>query len=112
MAVARQMLLMARGLPVIAVALLPGQAQLAAQTLAELRAGGKKESELTFVAGPTPFGGRHACADLQAAFNKRFGLSARISFTAGPSMPAMAARLSTEAKAGRNSSSDINLGPP
>ena len=67
---------------------------------------------MAFVAGPTTFGGRQAFADLQAAFNKKFGLNARLNLTAGPSMPAMAARIITEAKAGRKSSTDVHLGPP
>ena len=83
-----------------------------AQTLNELIAGAKKESELAFVAGATTFGGRQAFAELQGAFNKRFGLNARLNHTAGPSMPAMAARIIAEAKAGRKSSTDVHLGPP
>jgi len=82
------------------------------QTLSELIAGAKKEPELAFVAGATTFGGRQAFAELQAVFNKKFGLSARLNLTAGPSMPAMAARIITEAKAGRKSSTDGHLGPP
>ena len=83
-----------------------------AQTLRELIVGAKKEPELAFVAGATTFGGRQAFAELQAIFNKRFGLNARVNLTAGPSMPAMAARIITEAKAGRKSSTDVHLGPP
>src|SRR5262245_7864530 len=63
-----------------------------AQVLNELIGGAKKESEIAFTAGPSTFGGRQAFSELQAAFNKKFGLNARINFTAGPSMPAMAAR--------------------
>lgn len=47
---------------------------LAAQTLNDLIDGAKKESELSFVAGPTTFGGRQAFVELQAIFNKKFGL--------------------------------------
>jgi hypothetical protein len=72
----------------------------------------KKEPELVFVAGASTFGGRQAFAELQSAFNKRFGLNARINFSAGPSMPAMAARIISEAKAGTKSSTDVHLGPP
>ena len=93
-------------------ALLVSHAPVDAQTLSELIAGAKKESEMSFVAGPTTFGGRQAFADLQAAFNKKFGLNARLNLTAGPSMPAMSARIITEAKAGRKSSTDVHLGPP
>src|SRR5215813_12048187 len=83
-----------------------------AQVLNELIGGAKKESEIAFTAGPSTFGGRAAFSELQAAFNKKFGLNARINFSAGPSMPAMAARIMTEAKAGVKSSTDVHLGPP
>ena len=96
----------------VVVAVLAGQARVAAQTMGELIAGAKKESELAFVAGATTFGGRQAFAELQAVFNKKFGLNAKLNHTAGPSMPAMAARIITEAKAGRKSSTDVHLGPP
>jgi hypothetical protein len=62
-------------------ALLVSHAPVDAQTLSELIAGAKKESEMSFVAGPTTFGGRQAFADLQAAFNKKFGLNARLNLT-------------------------------
>jgi ABC-type Fe3+ transport system substrate-binding protein len=88
------------------------QAPVQAETLNDLIAAARKEAELSFVAGPTTFGGRQAFAELQGIFNKRFGLSARFNLTAGPSMPAMAARIVTEAKAGRKASSDVHLGPP
>jgi ABC-type Fe3+ transport system substrate-binding protein len=99
-----------RAAAVVGLLIFHGQPQ--AQTLNELVAGAKKEPELVFVAGATTFGGRQAFAELQSAFNKRFALNARINFTAGPSMPTMAARILTEAKAGRKSSTDIHLGPP
>src|SRR5262245_20920864 len=83
-----------------------------AQVLNELIGGAKKESEIAFTAGPSTFGGRQAFSELHAAFDKKFGLNARSNFTAGPSMPAMAARIITEAKAGRRSSTDVHLGPP
>ena len=88
------------------------QAPVAGETLNDVIAGAKKEAELSFVAGPTTFGGRQAFAELQTLFNKKFGLNARLNLTAGPSMPAMAARIVTEAKAGRKSSTDVHLGPP
>ena len=96
----------------VLVGLLVSQARVEAQTLNELIAGAKKESDIAFMAGATTFGGRQAFSEIQIAFNKKFGLNARINFTAGPSMPAMAARIITEAKAGRKSSTDVHLGPP
>jgi ABC-type Fe3+ transport system substrate-binding protein len=82
----------------------------AADTLESLIAGAKKEDEITFVAGAQTFGGRKGIADLEAAFNRRFGLKTRISFAAGPDMNARAARHITEIKSGRKPSSDIFLG--
>jgi ABC-type Fe3+ transport system substrate-binding protein len=82
----------------------------AADNLESLIAGAKKEDELIFIAGAQTFGGRKGLADLEAAFNKRFGLKMKISFAAGPDMNARAARHITEIKAGRKVSSDIFLG--
>jgi ABC-type Fe3+ transport system substrate-binding protein len=108
----RRTVLKAFGSVVVIGALAASHGLVAAQTLNELIAGAKNEPELSFVAGPTTFGGRQAFAELQGVFNKKIGLQARINLTAGPSMPAMAARIVTEAKAGRKSSTDIHLGPP
>lgn len=83
---------------------------LAAESIESLIAGAKKEEEITFVAGAQTFGGRKGLADLEAAFNKRFGLKTRINFAAGPDMNARAARHITEIKSGRKPSSDIFLG--
>jgi hypothetical protein len=82
----------------------------AAETLEQSIAAAKKESELYFVAGPTTFGGKKGLADLEAAFNRKFGLNMRMRFSAGPEMNAMAARVITELKAGGKSSTDIYLG--
>src|ERR1051325_6453333 len=82
----------------------------AADTMESLVAGAKKEDELVFIAGAQTFGGRKGLADLEAAFNKRFGLNMRISLAAGPDMNARAARHITEIKSGRKVSSDIFLG--
>jgi iron(III) transport system substrate-binding protein len=109
---ARRTTLKVFSLAAVLVAFLIDHAPVAAETLNDLIAGAKKETELSFVAGPTTFGGRQAFAELQALFNKKFGLNARLNLTAGPSMPAMAARIVTEAKAGRKSSTDVHLGPP
>ena len=81
-----------------------------ADSLESLIAGAKKEEEITFVAGAQTFGGRKGLADLETAFNRRFGLKTRISFAAGPDMNARAARHITEIKSGRKASSDIFLG--
>src|ERR1044071_3235103 len=82
----------------------------AADTMESLVAGAKKEDELVFIAGAQTFGGRKGLAELEAAFNKRFGTTMKISFAAGPDMNARAARHITEIKSGRKVSSDIFLG--
>jgi len=82
----------------------------AAETLDQLIAAAKKESELYFVAGPGTFGGKKGLAEIEAAFNKKFGLNSRILFTAGPEMNSMAARVISEYKVGGKASTDIYLG--
>ena len=58
----------------------------------------------------TDFGGQKGISEIEAAFNKKFGLKTRINFAAGPDMNARAARLIAELKAGGKSSSDFYLG--
>ena len=82
----------------------------AAETLEQLIAGAKKESELTFIAGAQTFGGQKTLNLLEAAFNKRFGLNMKIRFAAGPEMNSMAARTITELRNGSKASSDIYHG--
>ncbi|HXF74972.1 MAG TPA: extracellular solute-binding protein [Methylomirabilota bacterium] len=96
--------------PLIALALKAVPPVGAADTMESLVAGAKKETELVFIAGAQTFGGRKGLADLEAAFNKRYGLNMKISFAAGPDMNARAARHITEIKSGRKVSSDIFLG--
>lgn len=81
-----------------------------AETLDQLIAGAKKESELTFIAGAQTFGGAKTLAVLEGAFNKRFGLNMKIRFAAGPEMNAMAARVITEQKSGAKTSTDLYHG--
>ena len=81
-----------------------------AETLDQLIAGAKKESELTFIAGAQTFGGAKTLAVLEGAFHKRFGLTAKIRFAAGPEMNAMAARVITEQKSGAKTSTDLYHG--
>jgi ABC-type Fe3+ transport system substrate-binding protein len=90
--------------------LLSAAPAFSAESLDSLIAGAKQEDEITFVAGAQTFGGRKGLAELETAFNKRFGLKARINFAAGPDMNARAARHITEIKSGRKPSSDIFLG--
>src|SRR5437899_1276718 len=83
---------------------------IAAETLDQLIAAAKKEPEFTFIAGAQTFGGQKTLSLLEAAFNKKFGLNAKIRFAAGPEMNAMAARVITELKSGAKSSTDIYHG--
>src|SRR5262249_31720765 len=69
----------------------------------------KEGEELVFVAGAQTFGGRKGMTEIEGAFAKKFGLKLRINFAAGPDMNARAARLITEVKVGRKSSSDFFL---
>jgi ABC-type Fe3+ transport system substrate-binding protein len=83
----------------------------AAEPAEQLIAAAQKEGdEIVFVAGAQTFGGKKGLTELEAAFNKKFRLTARVHFAAGPQMSSMAARLITEAKAGRKSSTDFFLG--
>ncbi len=86
------------------------QSTAGAETLEQLIAGAKKESELTFIAGAQTFGGQKTLNILEAAFNKRFGLNMKIRFAAGPEMNSMAARMITEVKNGSKASSDLYHG--
>jgi ABC-type Fe3+ transport system substrate-binding protein len=81
-----------------------------AETLEQLVGAAKQEKELSFIAGPTTFGGKKGLAEIEAAFDKRFGLSGKIRFSAGPEMNAMAARVISEFKSGGKASTDIYLG--
>jgi len=45
-----------------------------AETPEQLISAAKNEKELFFVAGPTTFGGKKGLSEIEAAFNKRFGL--------------------------------------
>src|SRR5262249_28063488 len=97
---------------VVSAAFFAGQsASVAAESLEQVTAAAKKEGEeLVFVAGAQTFGGRKGMTEIEGAFAKKFGLKLRITFAAGPDMNARAARLITELKAGRKSSSDFFLG--
>jgi ABC-type Fe3+ transport system substrate-binding protein len=83
---------------------------LQAQSLEQLIAGAKKEGEVTLVASASTFGGKKGFAELEAGFNKRFGLKHKVNLAPGPSFPQVAARVLTELKSGAKSSTDLYLG--
>jgi ABC-type Fe3+ transport system substrate-binding protein len=87
----------------------PSQAP-AQETLEQIVAGAKKEGEVTLVASASTFGGKKGFADLEAGFNKRFGLKHKLNLAPGPSFPQVAARVLTELKSGAKSSTDLYLG--
>jgi ABC-type Fe3+ transport system substrate-binding protein len=87
-----------------------GAYPLEAQTLEQLIASAKKEGEVTLVASASTFGGKKGFAELEAGFNKRFGLKHKVNLAAGPSFPQVAARVLTELKSGAKSSTDLYLG--
>jgi ABC-type Fe3+ transport system substrate-binding protein len=87
-----------------------GAYPLEAQTLEQLIASAKKEGEVTLVASASTFGGKKGFAELEAGFNKRFGLKHKVNLSPGPSFPQVAARVLTELKSGAKSSTDLYLG--
>src|ERR671919_1870911 len=93
-----------------AIVLTADPAVAAEETLEQLVAGAKKEAEVTLLASASTFGGKRAFAELETAFNKKFGLKSKVNLASGPSFPQVAARILTELKAGAKSSSDLYLG--
>ena len=93
-----------------AIVLTAHPAVAAEETLEQLVAGAKKEAEVTLLASASTFGGKKAFAELETAFNKKFGLKSKVNLASGPSFPQVAARILTELKAGAKSSSDLYLG--
>src|ERR1043166_123567 len=92
------------------LSVIPFVSAVAESALEQLIAAARTEKELYSVAGPTTFGGKKSLSEIEAAFNKKFGINSRILFTAGPEMNSMAARVITELKAGGKSSTDVYLG--
>ncbi len=97
---------------VLVLVIVLGQAYAlrASETLNELIASAKKEQELVMIASGSTFGGRKAFSELERIFNKKYGLSARLTLVAGPSLSPMAARVITELKTKRKSSTAVYIG--
>ena len=72
------------------------EAAAAEATLEQLVAGAKKEGEVTLIASASTFGGKKGFAELEAAFNKRYGLTSKVNLAPGPSFPQVAARVMSE----------------
>ena len=92
------------------LAIILGALPLQAQSLEQLVAGAKKESEVTLLASASTFGGKKGFTELETGFNKRFGLKHKLNLAPGPSFPQVAARILTELKSGAKSSTDLYLG--
>ena len=86
------------------------QTAAGAESVDQLVAGAKHEGEVTLLASASTFGGKKGFSELEAAFNKKFGLKSKVNLAAGPSFPQVAARIVTELKAGAKSSTDLYLG--
>ncbi len=113
---AREGFFMIRVIPII-VALLelltfdaPTTIAAAAESLEQLVAAGKREGEVTLISSASTFGGKKGFSDLEAAFNKKYGLRVKVNLSPGPNMPQVASRVLTELKAGIKSSTDLYLG--
>jgi iron(III) transport system substrate-binding protein len=87
-----------------------GTYPLHAQSLEQIISGAKKEGEVTLVASASTFGGKKGFTELEAGFNKRFGLKHKVNLAPGPSFPQVAARILTEIKSGAKASTDLYLG--
>jgi iron(III) transport system substrate-binding protein len=86
------------------------QSAQGAGTLSDLLQKAKAEGEINYLAGAGTLGGPQGFAALGDAFNKKYGLNLKFTYTPGPSMSRMTARLIQEAKAGKSASVDFFLG--
>jgi iron(III) transport system substrate-binding protein len=68
------------------------------------------ETELSLHWSETSFGGTEGARQMAAIFNQMYGTHVRVSFTPGPPMPDVAARITQELGAGQKAISDILLG--
>jgi ABC-type Fe3+ transport system substrate-binding protein len=82
----------------------------AGESLEQFVTSAKSEGEVTLLASASTFGGKKGFAELEAGFNKKFGLKSKVNLAGGPSFPQVAARVMTELKAGAKSSTDVYLG--
>ena len=94
---------------VCAVVLITAQSA-GAQSVDQIVAEAKKEGEVTLIASSSTFGGKKGFAELEAGFNKRFGLNHKVNLVGGPSFPQVAGRIVAEIKAGAKASTDMYLG--
>jgi ABC-type Fe3+ transport system substrate-binding protein len=69
-----------------------------------------RERELVLTWDEAALGGSVGAKRLEALFQQMYGVDARVHFTPGPTMPAMAAKVAQEVAAGQPTSTDIFLG--
>ena len=72
--------------------------------------GARKEGELSLSWSAETLGPQEDFHKYGEAFNAMYGLNLKVSFTPGPSMPQMAAKVVDEVNGGRAASSDVVLG--
>jgi ABC-type Fe3+ transport system substrate-binding protein len=77
--------------------------------LAKVVVAAQAEGQLNVIWGPALGAGDGAEA-IQDAVNKTYGVSIKLNYTPGPSMPQMATRTIQEVKAGQTASSDLYIG--
>jgi ABC-type Fe3+ transport system substrate-binding protein len=82
----------------------------AAEPLAQIVEGAKKEGTLRGQWSQNSFGGSAGLAELVAGMNKKYGLNLKSQFTPGPDMQRLMLRLAQEAEAGQPASTDVYLG--
>lgn len=80
------------------------------ELIAKLIEAAKEERELNLVAGGTTWGGVNDVKELEKAFNRRYGLNAKINFLPGPAMSVMARRIAGEFEAGQPAATDLYIG--
>jgi ABC-type Fe3+ transport system substrate-binding protein len=82
----------------------------AADPLAQLIEGAKKETTLRGQWSQNSFGGAKGLSELVAGMNKKYGLNLKAQFTPGPDMQRLMLRLAQEAAAGQPASTDVYMG--
>ena len=70
----------------------------------------KGEREIDIIWGEQSFGGYKGAKMFEESFNRMYGLSVKVNFTPGPSMPDVAGKVTQELAAGQRSSTDLLLG--
>lgn len=86
----------------------PGHSPEVRRLLTTAKESGERELDVSWSAGS--LGGMEGANRFEALFNRMYSTNIKVNLTPGPSMPAMAAKITQEAAAGQKASSDILLG--